>query len=65
MVYTSGTQLLLVAAFVYKTFNSLNADLIVSNLDNIYIYILGLCDNRNSHITIMLLDVTIITIVDP
>ena len=28
-------------------------------------YILGLCDNRNFHITIMLLDITIITIVDP
>ena len=25
----------------------------------------GLCDNRNSHITIMLLDIMIITIVDP
>ena len=28
-------------------------------------FCLGLCDNRNSHITIMLLDITIITIVDP
>ena len=28
-------------------------------------YILGLCDNRNSHVTIMLLDIMIITIVDP
>ena len=26
---------------------------------------LGLCNNRNSHITIILLDITIITIVDP
>ena len=39
MVYTSCTLLLLVAAsIVYKTCNSLNVDLIVSNLDNRHWY---------------------------